>query len=272
MKRFIGANAVDRLLALALVLGVWKALTLVYPPLVAPTISAVAAKFLDIAASVENLRAVGLTAARLLAGLALGVGAGVCVGALVGRFRRMRNVFRPILGLMQSVPPISWLVLALIWFGFSGRASVFIVAVSALPTMVISIVEGIGAIDPKLLQMGTVYRFSRRKLLRHVVVPSVLPHFRSGLRIAVGTGAKAVVMGEVLTTASGIGGAITDARLSLEPESVVAWTLAMVLLYFLFDRLSSWIVSGPERGRRNAAHTRPEQELRKPEGAGSAES
>ena len=266
MRRFIGAN-LDRLLALVLVLGVWKALTLFYPPLVVPTISGVAAKFLGIAGSADNLRAVLLTACRLLAGLALGAGAGTVLGAALGRSVRLGNVFRPIIGLMQAVPPISWLVLALIWFGFNGRASVFIVAVSALPAMVISLVEGVGGVDRRLLEMGAVYRFSRWKMFRHIYLPSVLPHFRSGLRIAVGTGSKAVVMGEVLTTASGVGGAITDARLNLEPESVVAWTLAMVLLYFLLDRLSSLALRGPALGRKHAEGSQPDQKLREPEGS-----
>lgn len=238
------------LLALLLVLGVWTALTFVYPPLVVPPVSLVTQKFLGIVTEAENLRAVGLTALRLLAGLALGV--------LLGHVPRLAGICRPLVGLVQSVPPISWLVLALIWFGFNGRASVFIVAVSAFPTMIVNIVEGMGAMDRRLLDMARVYRFTRMKRLRHIVIPSVLPYFRSGLRIAVGTGAKAVVMGEVLTTASGIGGAITDARLNIEPESVVAWTLAMVLLYFLFDKAASVLLSCGRLGRKHAERTKPE--------------
>ena len=267
MRRFIGANNADRLWALVIVLAVWKALTLFYPPLVVPTISGVARQFAGIVTTAGGWSAVFATSVRLLAGLLLGVGAGAAVGAAMGWSPRLRGVCRPILGLMQSVPPISWLVLALIWFGFNGRPSVFIVAVSALPTMVISIMEGVVNVDAKLLEMGRAYRFGRRTMLRRIYVPSVLPHFRSGLRIAVGTGAKAVVMGEVLTTASGIGGAITDARMNIDPEGVTAWTLAMVLLYFLFDKLASLAVSGPARGRRHAERAQPDEKLRRPEGA-----
>lgn len=244
MRRFIGSKTANYLLAVALLLGGWHILTLFHEPFIVPSIKTVAVRFADILSTGKSWRTIGLTSWRLLAGLGLGVAAGSGLGILLGKNRTLREIFRPLLGLLQAVPPVSWLVMALIWFGFDGRPSIFIVALSALPSMTVNLVEGVSAIDPKLLEMGVIYRFSRIKRLRYIIVPSVLPYFRSGLRIAVGLGCKGVVMGEVLTTDTGIGGAITDARQNIEPESVIAWTLVVVVMYYLLDLLTSASLRG----------------------------
>ncbi len=139
----------------------------------------------------------------------------------------------PVLGIIQVVPPISWLILAIIWFGLNGRASIFIVVMAVVPTMFICISDGITAIDKRLLEMGDVFGFSTFKKLRYIMIPSVLPYFGSGLKIAVGMACKTVVMGEVLTTTTGIGGQIMTARLNIEPETVIAWTVIVVGIYYV---------------------------------------
>lgn len=249
MRLFIGSRFACRCAAFVIALGIWWALTLVYPPLIIPRPADVLGKLSEIVFSSGMWRIVALTALRLLAGLALGVGVGTAAGILLGRFSALHAIFRPLLGVVQAVPLISWLVLALLWFGFNGRASVFIVAVAAMPVMLVNIVEGIRTIDPRLLQMARLYAFSPGKSLRHVVAPSVLPSFRAGAHVAVGLGCKTVIMGEVLTTASGIGGEITDARLNLEPETVVAWTIVVVVLYYCLDAVTARLL----RGRRGSA-------------------
>ncbi|MDR1535650.1 MAG: ABC transporter permease subunit [Planctomycetota bacterium] len=246
MKRFIGAN----LPAVLVVLAVWKLLSLAYPPLVIPGLGATAGKLGEILFRREGLAVLATTALRLLAGLGLGTAAGIALGALAGLLPQSLSPLRTLIGLAQAVPPVSWLVLALMWFGFNGRPSVFIVMAATLPAVAVAILEGLDQLDRKLLAMGRAFHFSRIGTLRLIVVPSLLPHFRAGFRVALGIGCKAVIMGEILTTPTGVGGAIADARLNLEPETVAAWTLALLLLYWLLDRLGAALLRDREDGRR----------------------
>ena len=94
--------------------------------------------------------------------------------------------------------------------------------------------------------MARLDQFSRWKMLRHVTLPSIRPYFRSALEIVIGGGWKLAVMGEVLTTNSGIGGAITTARLNIEPDAIIAWSLLLVLGCYLTQRLLRMAFCGKE--------------------------
>ena len=123
------------------------------------------------------------------------------------------------------------------WFGFNGRPCVFIVATATIPTVVINLCHGVRSVDRDLLEMARLYRFSRWKTLRHTTLPSIRPYFRSALEIVIGGGWKLAVMGEVLTTSSGIGGAITTARLNIESDAIIAWSILLVLGCFATQKL-----------------------------------
>lgn len=231
MKPCITANKY-RIAAAALVLGLWWGMSKLYSPLVVPPIGMVAAKVVEILRSAKLWVEIGKTLVRLACGLGIGIGIGCLMGLFGGVLRSVRELVQPVLGIIQVVPPISWLILAIIWFGFNGRASIFIVVMAVVPTMFICISDGIASIDRKLMEMGVVFGFSILKKLRYILIPSVAPYFVSGLKIAVGMACKTVVMGEVLTTTSGIGGQIMTARLNIEPETVIAWTVIMVGIYY----------------------------------------
>lgn len=248
MKECILANKY-RMLSLAIVFAVWWILSLMYPPLVVPAISEVCKKLIEILASARMRAEIGRTMVRMFQGLAAGVVIGSIAGLLGGIFYPFRQLYKPIQGMIQVVPPISWLILAIIWLGYNGKASIFIVVLAVMPTIAICIMDGIDGIDEKLVEMGKVFRFTRFKLLVSIYIPSILPNFFSGLKIAMGMAAKTVVMGEVLTTTTGIGGQISAARLNIEPASVVAWTIVVVLIYFVFVILGKFMMQAGRRIR-----------------------
>lgn len=225
----------DFLLAMGIILVLWQVLTLFFPPLVLPGIKSVILKLREIFTTPAFYKMIGLTMERMVFGLFIGVAAGLFLGILMGAVGRLRRLFMPMIGILQTVPPVSWVVLALVWFGFNGRPVVFIIVVSTIPVIAISVCEGFTRIDSKLLQMAFLYRFSHKKTLRHVIFPSITPYFQSAFRIALGAGWKIAVMGEVLTTSDGIGGMIKLARLNIEPDSIIAWSAVIVGLFYLSD-------------------------------------
>ena len=219
------------------ILAVWQFATLFFPPLVLPTIQQVLLDLKGIMTGPKFLKIVWTTISRFLAGLCIGIAVGTLFGLVTGLSDRISAMFSPVQSILQTVPPVCWVVLALVWFGFNGKPCVFIVATATVPTIVINISHGVRNIDRDLLEMAELYDFSREERLRDVIFPSVRPYLVSAIEIVVGGGWKLAVMGEVLTTSSGIGGEITKARLNIEPSLIIAWALILVVFSFLTSRL-----------------------------------
>jgi NitT/TauT family transport system permease protein len=86
--------------------------------------------------------------------------------------------------------------------------------------------------------MAKVYGLSRRRIFRRITLPSVLPHFRAALSSALGLGWKAGIAAEVLTVPKrAIGRMIYESKLYLETTELFAWTLTVILLSFVIERL-----------------------------------
>jgi len=223
------------IVSIGLMLAFWQVLTLFVSPIIVPTIPSVFYALIEIITSINLLHMILITIQRLIIGLLLGVSLGLILGILMGKNKPIYYLFNPVLSLFQTLPPVIWVVLALVWFGFNSRPAIFILTLSTLPIIAYSVVEGIKNIDSKLIDMSYIYQFSNQKRLYHVILPSILPYFKTGLKLVIGSGWKIAVMAEVLTTTDGIGGMIRSARINVQTEYVIAWAIIIVLLYHLSD-------------------------------------
>lgn len=231
----------------SLILVFWQVLTLHFSPLVVPPIGSVLQSMGKILLDSSLHEMIWVTTVRLMIGLSIGVGLGGIIGIAMGKYPLCKGILSPIIELFQTVPPVSWVVLALVWFGFNGKPAIFIVIISTIPVIAINVCEGISNIDYKLLQMAQLYQFSKKKTFLHVIFPSITPYFSSAFRIALGGGWKIAVMGEVLTTSDGIGGMIKLARLNIEPENIIAWSIVIVMLFHISDVLLKFVFRGKGR-------------------------
>ncbi|MDS1004161.1 ABC transporter permease subunit [Clostridium sporogenes] len=250
MKTSIMVNNKYRVVSIILILILWELLAYIYSPLVIPNIKFVFKALIEILSNKESLKQIIVTTKRLTIALGISITLGSILGLLIGSSKKLLIIFKPILSIMQSVPPISWLVLAIIWFGLEGKASIFIVVISTLPMMIINLIEGINNVDCKLIEMGKVFKFSKQKMIINVMIPSIVPYFQSALQIVIGLGWKIVIMGEVLSSSNGIGGEITNARLNIETNYIFAWTIIIVLLFYGTDKLILYIFNRKLKGDR----------------------
>lgn len=210
---------------------------MIYPPLIIPSIPSVSLKILEIVSQAELLQTVKLTFSRLIVALFIGSLAGFIIGVLGSIFRIIREILEPIIGILQVIPPVALLILAIIWFGFNGKPAIFIVIMAIFPTIVINVQQGILNIDPKILEMGKIFKLSRGSIFTNIIIPAIRPSLISAWKISLGLACKTMVMGEVLTTPTGIGGALSMARMDLEPENVIAWTVIMIFIFYFINNL-----------------------------------
>lgn len=185
----------------------------------------------------EFIKSVLFSAGRILLGFALGMTAGCMLAFLSGKVKIIRIVFSPLISAMKSVPVASITILALIWAG-SKNLSVIVSVLISTPIVCANMLEGIDTLDPKLKQMAKVFQIPVLKRFTGVYLSQLLPYFRAASRLAIGLCWKSGVAAEVIGIPDGsIGEKLYESKIYLETADLFAWTLAVILLSFLCEKV-----------------------------------
>ena len=174
---------------------------------------------------------------RTLLSYVLGIAAAVLLGTLCVRVRAAEVLLSPLLSAIRATPVTSFIVLALVWLS-SSRVPVLCGFLMTLPVVYAALVQSARAIDPKLLEMARLYRFGSKKTLLHIYIPSVLPALTQSCLAAIGLCWKAVVAAEVIGVPKmAVGSRIYESKIYLETDSLLAWTLTIIALSVLLERV-----------------------------------
>ncbi len=174
---------------------------------------------------------------RVLVGLLSGTALGILLAVLTEHSFYARLLLSPVMTLVKSTPVASFIIMALLWLG-RDLLPAFITALMVLPIVWSNVSTGISGQDRQLLELSRVYRISRMHVFRRITLPSVLPHFRSALRTSLGMGWKAGIAAEILTVPQqSIGKNIYEAKLYLETSELFAWTLTVIILSLIIERI-----------------------------------
>ncbi|KLN52052.1 ABC transporter permease [Variovorax paradoxus] len=175
------------------------------------------------------------SASRVFAGFALATLLGVGIGMAIGWSRTVEKLIEPLLQVLRPVPPVSWIPLAIIWFGIADKPAIFLVFLGSFFPVLLSTIHGVKTCDRNLLRAGAMAGGSPRKLLCHIVFPAALPSIFSGLRIAIGSAWMLTVTAEMVAVKSGVGYVLWDSYYFLRYDLVIAAMVSIGLLGFLSD-------------------------------------
>ena len=228
-----------RLGAVAVWLLLWQLASMaVGLPLLLPSPLAVLLRLGQLCTGADFWLTVASSLLRILLGFLLGVLFGTALAGLYWRFRLIDALARPLLGVLKSTPVASFIILALVWVKTTWLATV-ISFIMVLPLIYANVREGIDSADRQLLEMAQVFRLSRRKTFRYCYLPAILPFFLSAVSSALGFAWKSGIAAEVLgRPARAIGSQIYDSKIYLETPDLFAWTLVVILLSVLLERLA----------------------------------
>lgn len=182
-------------------------------------------------------RAVSFTFSRITLGFLLAFCCACLLAALAAWQPVIGVLLHPYMVAVQTVPVASFIVIALLWL--SGRKlSIFISFLMVLPVLYANVLQGLRSADSKLLEMAKVFRLSPLRRVRCIYVPAVRPYVLSACHVALGLCWKAGVAAEVIGVCSGsIGGMLYDAKVYLEISDLFAWTLVIIAVSILFEKL-----------------------------------
>jgi NitT/TauT family transport system permease protein/sulfonate transport system permease protein len=137
----------------------------------------------------------------------------------------------------NSFPSIGWAILAAIWFPPGHFSIVFVQVAILIPFCLINIAQGLRELDREILEMGRSFTRSRSRELVLLTVPLLMPYVLGALRIAYGIAWKIALVAELLGSTSGLGFLMLRAQSSADITTVMAASLAIVLLFALGERL-----------------------------------
>lgn len=185
------------------------------------------------------------TVSRALAGFALSVGIGTATGAIAGYSFAAMRLLRPIVTVILGVPPIAWVVLALIWFGSTGGSAVVTVVVAALPISFAGGLEGVATRDRALEAMARSFGAGSWMRFRTVTAPHLISYLFPAWTTAAGTAWKVTVMAELLANAGGLGGDLASARALFDIPRV----MALIVVVVAFALATEYLLLQPVRDR-----------------------
>jgi NitT/TauT family transport system permease protein len=164
------------------------------------------------------------------------------LGVIGGNYPVFSALMQPFVTTLKAVPVMSVILLAFIWFT-SGQVPLFSAFLMGFPVMYVQVEAGFATIDRQLAEMCDLYGISGRNRLIHFTIPSLLPSFITGSRVALSMVWKVVIAAEVLTVPRyGVGSRMQLAQIQLQTDRVLSWTLVAILLTAAGDLLFEVIV------------------------------
>ena len=129
-----------------------------------------------------------------------------------GLVRPRPHGLQPALQVLRPISPIAWIPLAILWFGVSDLAPIFLIFLASLFPIVTSATAAVQNIQLNYIRAARNFGLTGLELFRKVILPASLPQILTGLRIALGIAWLVVVAAEMIAVNSGLGYLIIDAR------------------------------------------------------------
>lgn len=173
----------------------------------------------SIAAAMATLTArelaehVGASLWRIVAGFALGAGAGTLLGIATGWYAPLARFVRPFVELLRPIPPLAWIPIAIVWFGLGEASKVFVIFLGAFFPVFTNAWRGMRSIPPVLLAAARTMDVDGPALLFKVAIPAALPDISTGLRVGFGLSFGILVAAELIAAERGMGFLVMHSRM-----------------------------------------------------------
>jgi NitT/TauT family transport system permease protein len=187
---------------------------------------------------------------RLVVGLAFGVVVGTFIGLAMAASSTVQRSIGSLMSGLQALPSISWLPLAILWFGLTERAILFVVIIAAIPAMAIASASSIRLVPPLLVRAGRTLGARKSTLYRRVVLPAAVPGYLAGLQSAWALAWRALMAGELISTGGKGLGHLLDANRQLFQASNIFAVMLMIIIVGMTVEALFGVIDRRVRSRR----------------------
>lgn len=181
---------------------------------------------------------------RVSSGFMLALLVGIPFGLMLGWFGRAFFAFNPMIQILRPISPIAWIPVAILWFGVSDAAPVFLIFLASLFPITTAAIAAVQNIQLVYLRAARNFGVKGLSLFKQIVFPAALPQIITGVRLALGVAWLVVVAAEMIAVNSGLGYLIIDARNAGKRYDLVVAGMVLIgliglVLDFLVRRLQT---------------------------------
>jgi putative hydroxymethylpyrimidine transport system permease protein len=236
------------LLITAGLLGLWQLVVLITqaPPYILPGPLPVLQACIDKGPTL--LHHLKTTAIEMIAGLLLGTLLGTSCALVMIIAPLLRRWLLPILVISQAVPVFALAPLLVLWFGYGMASKIAMAVLIIFFPVASSFYQGMRRTNRDLLELARIMGARPGNVMRFIVIPSALPAFASGLRVATAVAPIGAVVGEWVGSSAGLGFYMLHANARMQIDVMFAalalLSIVSLALYFsvdyLLDKLIYW--------------------------------
>lgn len=236
-KRAGVRNRIVTAASVVVLLALWEIVAdQVNPILLAPP-SAVAQALWSMILDGSMGEALADSAKPFITGYVLAVVIGVPLGLLIGRFAVVEAALGWLVVAGYALPMIALTPVFILWFGLGFLVKAAMVMTMTVFAIAINTWNGVQNVPRSLIEVGTAFCAGQPRILRAIVLPSVIPSIMTGLRIGVGKAVIGIVIAEFFTALGGIGGVIVTSGQSFQPDRMFAAVIVLLVLAMLLTGL-----------------------------------
>jgi NitT/TauT family transport system permease protein len=220
----------QRMVLVAVVVGIWWLSSLSMPHYILPGPARVWEALQLIARNGDLWSNLGITFWRVTIGFVFATLVGLPFGIVLGANKRAGDFFEPVIPVLNTVSSAIWAIFAIIWFGISNATTIFVVFMTAMPLIITNVWQGTRTVNADFIELARVLRMPEWKVMTKIYLPTILPYFFSGARLAFGFGWRVSLVAETIGSSSGVGYRLRQAADLIRTDQVFAWTLTLVIM------------------------------------------
>ena len=220
----------QRLGLVAAVIAIWWLFSLSVPHYILPGPKRVWDAVQLIAANGDLWNNLVITLWRVAVGFVVAALVGLPLGIVLGANKRAGEFFEPVIPVLNTVSSAIWAIFAIIWFGISNATTIFVVFMTAMPLIITNVWQGTRSVNADFVELAQVLRMPQWKVMTKIYLPTILPYFFSGARLAFGFGWRVSLVAETIGSSSGVGYRLRQAADLIRTDQVFAWTLTLVIM------------------------------------------
>lgn len=174
---------------------------------------------------------------RVLKGYFIASVLGIAVGIFLGLSHHLNRLTEFLIQIIKPIPPIAWIPLVILWFGIGEEGKIFLIFLGGFFTILINVTDGIKQTDIKLIEVADAMETPFLKKVFRLIIPYSAPNIFTGLRTGLSSCWMCVVAAELVSSSTGLGYMIMNARQFGQIDVVIVGMLTIGICGKVMDSI-----------------------------------